>query len=75
MRAGKIEFVEIESQAGAPCKLRNPWAAEQVTLFRDGQKAETLGGDLLQFSTRKGERIVAVRNGTAPAEFQRVLMA
>jgi hypothetical protein len=75
MRGGKIEFVEIESQAGAPCKLRNPWAAERVALFRDGQKAETLGGDLLQFATRKGERIIAVRNGTAPADFQRTVMA
>jgi hypothetical protein len=75
MRGGKIEFVEIKSQAGASCKLRNPWAAEEVTLFRDGQKAETLSGDLLKFATRKGERVIAVRTGTAPADFQRTVMA
>ncbi|HEY1339962.1 MAG TPA: hypothetical protein VGF59_20760 [Bryobacteraceae bacterium] len=55
-RNGKTEFIEIRSQAGAHCKLRNPFATP-VQLYRDGRKAETLRGDLLEFATRKGERI------------------
>lgn len=56
MRSGTIGPVEIESQAGAPCTMRNLFAGA-VTLYRDGQKAETLSGPLLRFSTRKGERV------------------
>jgi hypothetical protein len=57
MRQGRLEYVEIESRAGAECRLRNPFPGE-VALGRDGRKAETLRGELLQFQTRKGERLV-----------------
>jgi hypothetical protein len=67
IRRGNIEFVEIESTAGAECRLRNPWGEAEVTLVRDGRKAETARGSLLSFPTRKGERIRAVPNKeTAP---------
>ena len=58
MKAGKIEFVRIESQAGGECRLRNPWPGATVTLERNGNKAEDLSGDLLRFSTTKGEVIM-----------------
>ena len=57
MEKGKIEFVQIESQAGGECRLRNPWPDTKVALERSGDKAEELSGDLLRFSTTKGELI------------------
>jgi hypothetical protein len=53
---GRIEKLELESPAGAECRLRNPFNGS-VALRRDGRRAETLKGSLLRFATRKGERI------------------
>jgi len=55
MKAGKIEYVRIESQAGGECRLRNPWPGATVSLERNGNKAQDLSGDLLRFSTTRGE--------------------
>jgi hypothetical protein len=57
MRQGRVELVEIESQAGAECRLRNPFAGDAM-LYRDGRKSETLTGALLRFPTRTGEKLV-----------------
>jgi alpha-L-fucosidase 2 len=64
-RDGRVEFVELQSQAGAPARLRNPWGSAGVTLYRDGKKAQDLDGELLAFPTRKGEDIVVAPKGTA----------
>lgn len=56
MDNGAVESVELESLAGAPCKLRNPFSGG-ADLYRNGSKAETLHGPLLEFNTQKGERI------------------
>jgi hypothetical protein len=55
MAAGKVEFVRVESQAGGECRLRNPWPGATVALERSAGKAQELSGDLLRFSTTKGE--------------------
>lgn len=55
MKAGKIESVRIESQAGGECRLRNPWPGATVTLERRGGPTQNLSGDLLRFATTKGE--------------------
>jgi hypothetical protein len=57
MKAGKIEFVRIESQVGGECRLRNPWPNATVTLERNGSRAQRLSGDLLRLSTTKAELI------------------
>jgi hypothetical protein len=59
MERGRVRFVELLSEAGAACRLRNPWGESRVSLSRDGRKAETLAGSLLLFGTRRGERILA----------------
>jgi hypothetical protein len=69
MKKGEVEFVELRSQAGAECRLRNPWGKMAVTLYRDGKKAGTSRGSLLRFNTSKGEEIVVVRGGTTPSEY------
>jgi hypothetical protein len=73
IEGGRVEFVALESQAGATCKLRNPWGEGAVDFYRNGVKAESLTGSLLQFKTVKGERIVAVPSGVAPDRYKRSL--
>lgn len=73
MASGRIEFVAVESQAGALCKLRNPWGEGAVDLYRNGAKAERLTGSLIQCRTVKGERIVVVPSGSAPDRYKRTL--
>jgi hypothetical protein len=58
MTAGNIEFVQVKSQLGGECRLRNPWQGATVTLERNGTKAEELSGDLLRFPTIRGEVIM-----------------
>ncbi len=54
----KIGPVEIVSNAGARCRMQNPWGEGAVRLTRNGQPAETLTGALLDFITSRGEKIV-----------------
>ena len=68
MKSGDIQYVEIESQLGETCRVRNPWASN-VVLYRNGVQAETITSSknaLMTFSTAMGEDIVLVRQGTTP---------
>lgn len=71
-RNGQVEFVEIESKQGAQCRLRNPFEGE-VAIYRDGVKAEARRGSLLEFATRKDEKITVVAANRAPADFRRAV--
>ena len=53
---GKIESVEILSDAGATCRLKNPWGEAEVTLTREGAAPEHRRGALLTISSKAGER-------------------
>lgn len=66
MQEGKIEFVEILSQKGAVCRLRNPWPATEVSVFRNGKKFKSLKGTLLTFATQAEDRFVVVPGKTLP---------
>ena len=66
MEKGRVKFVEIRSQAGGHCRLRNPWSDKTVTLHRNGGAAETLSGPLLTFPTTAGETVTVVLKGTRP---------
>ena len=57
IQQGKIKFVQLLSQAGGECRVRNPWQGE-VSLQRGDGKPETLRGSLLKFNTQKGEKII-----------------
>jgi hypothetical protein len=72
MAGGKVDCVELESLAGAECRLRNPWGEAAVTLYRDGKKAETASGSLITFATRKGEKILVAGPGFTPGRKLRV---
>jgi hypothetical protein len=56
IESGKVRFVELQSNAGSLCRLRNPYSTN-VEVYRNGDRAELLSGSLLEFKTTKGERI------------------
>jgi hypothetical protein len=66
-RNGSIPLVEISAQSGGTCALVNPWPGREVTLYRNGRKADAISGETLTFPTAKGETIVLVPAGTTPA--------
>jgi len=57
-KKGAIEFVEIKSQAGKECKLRNPWGTEEVTIYRNGKQLRKTKGNLISFPTKTNEVFV-----------------
>lgn len=68
---GEIQYVEIESQLGAICHIRNPWKCS-VDLYRYGRKAENFNvgeNGLLSFETIVGENIVIVKEGDNPERY------
>ena len=73
VKKGRIEFVEIESQLGGQCRLRNPWPGAEVTLYRNQEKWKDSNGSLLEFETVKGQTFVVVAKGTSPSQFKRVI--
>lgn len=58
MKAGRIEYVRVESQAGGECCLRNPWQDSTVSLERGAGRTEELSGNLLRFPMQRGEVVV-----------------
>ena len=67
MENGRIEFVEILSQLGGECRMRNPWPDAAITLYRKGGKAEEVSGSLLTFRTARQETITVVPKGSTPS--------
>ena len=65
---GDVTAVEIESKAGGECRLRNPWGADaKVTVYRNGERRETIEGSLLRIPTTRGEVVTVVpENGQRP---------
>jgi len=55
-RGGRVESVQLRSEAGSVARLRNPWGtAAPVSLSRNGKRPQQLKGELLQFDTEIGE--------------------
>jgi hypothetical protein len=73
MRRGQVEFVEVRSQLGGECTLRNPWVSDGATLYRNGRKVEDLTGSLLKLPTRRDEILILVKRGSAPEQFKRTV--
>ena len=68
---GEIEYVEIDSQLGERCDIRNPWNC-YVDLYRNGKKAENFKAkenELISFDTVAGENIVMVKEGDDPEHY------
>jgi hypothetical protein len=65
----EVSFLEITSQLGGTCRIRNPWPGNTISLYRNGVKTEDLTGNLLSFATSIGEDIKIVRQGINPDSF------
>ncbi len=72
LRGGKIRFVEILSQLGGECRIRNPWPEAAVELQVDGQKQGPLKDPLLKFPTAKGSRYLLLAAGAGQPGDMRV---
>ena len=70
-KEGVIEFVEINSQLGGECRLRNPWGTARVDIYDNGRKWNTTNETVIIFETVTGNSYVIVRNGTTPEQFKR----
>ena len=60
IRDGAVRFVEIESRRGESCRLRNPWKTpcEKVVVSdQHTQERRVLGGAILRFETKPGQRV------------------
>jgi hypothetical protein len=57
LRKGKVEYVEMLSEKGRPCRMQNPWPGKKIQLTRDNKKAGILEGDVVNFATRENEHI------------------
>jgi hypothetical protein len=66
----RIPLVQIKSQMGGQCLLRNPWGNTDVTLYRNANKAEDLSGEMLTFQMQKEETIVVVPKGSKPSRIR-----
>ena len=60
---GRIEFVEIHSNKGGQCRVKNPWPGAEITLYHSGGSVEHISGEILAFSTVTGETVVMMPKG------------
>jgi hypothetical protein len=54
---GRVAFVEIVSEAGAPLRLHNPWGESAVGLESGNGRRQEMRGAVLEIPTVKGERL------------------
>ena len=73
IRKGNIDFIEIKSQSGGQCRVRNPWPGKQLSLYLDGKKQKNISGSLLEFETEKDQILLIVPKGTSPRKLKRVV--
>jgi hypothetical protein len=60
-RAGRVESVQLRSEAGSIARIRNPWGTAAVMISRNGKRWEHMNGPLLIFDTDIGE-LIELRN-------------
>ena len=75
VKNGEVRFVEINSQLGGTCRIRNPWPGNTMSIYRNDVKAEDLTGSLISFSTSVGEDIKIVKQGLNPDSFDEIIPA
>jgi alpha-L-fucosidase 2 len=60
---GQTQFVEIFSEAGETCRLKNPFPAKEVILAESGAGKRSLQGDWLEFKTEVGKKYLLTPAG------------
>jgi hypothetical protein len=56
-KQGSTTFVELTSEAGGTCRLRNPWPSQRVALTKNGRRWQHASGPVLTFETAAGDVI------------------
>ena len=75
-RNGAVSYVEIVSQLGGSCRIRNPWPESKASLFRNGVEAtdySVTAQSLLTIKTQKGETLTLVKRGTKPENLRETI--
>jgi len=62
---GRVEFVELLSKKGGPCRVQNPWDQAELSLYRNDKEAGTVSGRLLVITTTAGETVTLVPKGAS----------
>ena len=62
IKNGQVEFIEVESRFGEPCRLRNPWSKTCV-VSEAGGSSQQLYGDILRFNTKQGKHYRVLAKG------------
>ncbi|MEQ7799470.1 glycoside hydrolase family 95-like protein [Pedobacter sp. ASV1-7] len=70
IKQGQIEFVELLSQSGSTCRIRNPWPGKMVVIYRNGKRETEKRNDLMVLNTKKDDRLVLVPEGKTPEQFK-----
>ena len=60
---GTISQVQLIVKVGGTCRIRNPWGATDVMLYRNGKEAGLLTGTLLVFDTVADETLILLPLG------------
>ena len=61
---GEIKYVELKSQSGSECRIRNPWGISSIDIYANSKKIKTLGGDLITFKTKVNGKYILVKKGS-----------
>jgi alpha-L-fucosidase 2 len=62
MREGKVDRVDILSEAGGPCRVKNPFPGPAVLTSDAGEGQQEVSGNILSFETEKGARYLLSRS-------------
>ncbi|MFH1742348.1 MAG: glycoside hydrolase family 95-like protein [bacterium] len=55
-REGKVIGIEIVSEAGRPCRIKNPFFGPASLVSDNGKEKKQLSGEIFTFDTEKGKR-------------------
>jgi hypothetical protein len=57
LKNGAVMFVDITSEKGKTCLVKNPWPEEEVQVISNLSETKKLNGDLLKMETQEGETL------------------
>jgi hypothetical protein len=52
-----VASVQILSEKGSTCKIKNPWEGSRIQLIRNGKPDQILSGEMLTFKTQPNEQV------------------
>ncbi len=72
---GQVQYAIVKSEKGRDCTVLNPWPGKEVTLYRNGSKAEVLKGNRFTFKTSESEKISLVPGDVTLEQIHRRIQA